>query len=68
MEDISENIIVLPPSHKRCHTFLFSLSHERCHISIFGKSPLSHKYKNYIFSPHLTQKIKGVIFQDMEEI
>ena len=49
---------ILHPPHKRCHTFLFSLSHKRCHISTFRKSYLSREYKNYIFSQRLTHKIK----------
>ena len=52
------SILILPPSHKRWHTFLFSLSHKRCNISLFGKSSLSNEYKNYIFSLHLTHKTK----------
>ena len=52
------DLSLLPPFHKRCHTFLFNLSHKRCHIFLFGKNFLLHEYKNYIFSLHLTYKTK----------
>ena len=52
--------MVLPPSHKICHAFLFSLTHKRFHISIFGKSFLLYEYKNYTFSLYLTRKTKSL--------